>query len=210
MKSYGKLIGVVVAAWFVVVVAASVQHVFVNTAGRLGVAVAIGASVPLAVFGLWVGLSKEFRQYLLALNPATLTFIQSQRVAGFMFLVLASYNILPALFAWTAGLGDIAVGATAAYAAIRLANPGARNRFIRWQFFGIADLVTAVSLGVSFGFLNPHNTQMAPMTVLPMSLVPVFLVPLFLMLHIICIMQARRWNAGSRPQPASLQSAFAR
>jgi len=38
---------------------------------------------------------------------------------------------------------------------------------------------------------------MAAMTVLPLSLIPTFLVPLFLIIHVICIAQARSWQAAA-------------
>ena len=132
-----------------------------------------------------------------------LTLVQSWRIAGFTFLVLAAYGILPALFALPAGWGDIAIGATAPIVALALAAPGHRKSFIVWQLLGVMDLVTAVALGTLAPVLNPHGIAAGAMTVLPMSLIPTFAVPLFLILHIICIAQAIRWPrfATSMPSP---------
>jgi hypothetical protein len=133
--------------------------------------------------------------------------VQSVRIAGIVFLALETYKILPALFALSAGWGDIIIGATAPFAALWLANPAHRKSFIFWQFLGIADLVNALTLGTLSGFIDPHGISTAPMTVLPMSYIPTFAVPVFLILHIISIAQARRWPAthfattGSRLQP---------
>jgi hypothetical protein len=100
----------------------------------------------------------------------------------------------------------MAIGATATLVAWKLANPVDRNSFILWQLLGIADLVTAVSLGAAARRLSPHSTSMVAMTVLPLSLVPTFLVPLFLIFHLICIAQARAWEATSADTGSSVRA----
>jgi len=128
------------------------------------------------------------------LNPRTLTFLQAWRIAGIAFLALYTYGILPGLFALPAGWGDIVIGATAPLVAMTLANPGHRKSFILWQLLGIADLVTAVTLGANAWLIDPHGIPTSPMTVLPLSVIPTFAVPLLFILHIICIAQARHWR----------------
>jgi hypothetical protein len=126
-----------------------------------------------------------------------------------VFLVLAAYGLLPLAFAMPAGWGDIAIGATAPLVALKLANPRHRTTFIVWQLLGIADLVTAVTMGTLAGIIDPHGIPTSAMTVLPMSLIPTFAVPLFFILHIISIAQARHWPAQqARPasQPLPLQA----
>jgi len=105
--------------------------------------------VPLGAFGIWYAASRSFREFVLALNPRALTLVQSWRTAGFVFLVLARYHILPASFALPAGWGDIAVGATAVFVASRLAVSKHRRAFILWQLLGMLDLVMAVTLGAT-------------------------------------------------------------
>ena len=138
------------------------------------------------------------------LNPRALTFVQSWRVAGFVFLVLATYGILPRAFALPAGWGDILIGATASLVGWKLASADHRRSFMLWQALGITDLVMAVSLGTLAGVIDPHGIPTSPLTVLPLSLIPTFAVPLLLILHVICIAQAMRWPA--RPAvPAGAQ-----
>jgi hypothetical protein len=120
-----------------------------------------------------------------------LTFLQAWRIAGLAFLALYSYGLLPGLFALPAGLGDIAIGATAPLVAMRLANPDHRKSFILWQLLGIADLVTAVTMDTTARLIEPHGIATSPMTVLPLSLIATFAVPLMFVLHILCIAQAR-------------------
>ncbi len=152
--------------------------------------------IPLVVFLLWFATSAGFRQFALSLNPGILTFVQSWRIVGFTFLVLYAAGLLPGVFALPAGWGDIAIGATAPLAALKLANFSRRRSFIFWQTLGIFDLVMAVTLGTTARLLSPHEVATALMTVLPLSLIPTFAVPLLIVLHIICIAQARQWKAG--------------
>jgi hypothetical protein len=91
-------------------------------------------------------------------------------------------------------VGGIVIGATAPLVAMRLANPDHRKSFILWQLLGIADLVTAVTMGTTARLIEPHGIATSPMTVLPLSLIPTFAVPLLFILHILCIAQARHWH----------------
>lgn len=197
MKNYRKFTAGLIAAWFVFALSASALEWFKNGANRLGIAVAVAATVPIVVFALWFAASKTFRQFALSLNPQLLTLAQTWRIVGFTFVLLEARGILPAIFALPAGYGDMTIGATATLVAWKLANPAHRNNFILWQLLGIADLVTAVSLGTTARLLSPHSPSMVAMTVLPLSLVPTFLVPLFLIFHVICIAQARAWSIVS-------------
>ena len=194
MKNYGKLITGIIITWFIFVLSASALHVFKNDANRIGVEVAIAAVTPIVAFSLWFAVSEKFRQFALSLNPRTLTAVQSWRFVGFTFVLLEARGVLPAIFAWPAGYGDMAIGVTASFVAWKLADADHRNSFILWQVLGILDLVNAVGVGTTAGLLSPQGPSMAAMTVLPLSLIPTFLVPLFLMLHVICITQARGWK----------------
>ena len=168
---------------------------FVNAPSS--VAVAIAATVPIVVFSIWVAASGGFRQFTLSLNPRALTFIQSWRVLGVVFVILEAYHVLPAVFALPAGYGDMTIGFTAPLAALLLAVPRRRASFIAWQLLGILDLVGAVGLGTTAGLLDPAGPPMVTMTVLPLSLIPTFAVPLLLILHLISIAQAKSWDAAS-------------
>lgn len=190
MKNYGKITLGVIVAWFVFALTASTLHLFVNPSNGIGAAVGIAATVPLILFAVWFATSEKFREFALSLNPQTLTLIQSVRVIGVVFVILEARHLLPAVFAWPAGYGDIFIGATAGFVALKLV--GHRTSFIAWQILGILDLVNAVALGT----IAP-GALMVPMTVLPLSLIPTFAVPLLLIFHVISIAQARRWKAAS-------------
>jgi hypothetical protein len=197
MKAYGKFIAGLIVAWFAFALIAGALGLFENQASRIGAAVGIAAGVPIVVFAVWFAASQSFRKFALGLNARTLTFAQSGRIIGVTFVTLQARGVLPAIFAWPAGYGDMFIGATAALVAWKLCNPSHRESFIFWQALGITDLVTAVGLGTTAGLIQPHGVPMAAMTVLPLSLIPSFLVPLYLILHVICIAQARGWRSVS-------------
>jgi hypothetical protein len=197
MKTYGKLIAVLIAAWFVVIFSAAALGVFKNQANRVGAAVGLAALAPIAFFAVWFAASEGFRKFVLALDPRALTGVQVFRIIGVIFVILEARGILPAVFAFPAGYGDIFIGLTAGFAAWKLADGRHRAGFIFWQALGITDLVLAVGAGTLAGLISPGSTPMAAMTVLPLSLIPTFLVPLFFILHVICIAQARGWKAAS-------------
>ena len=124
--------------------------------------------------------------------------MQAWRWAGFGILTLYTYRVLPGIFAWPAGLGDMAVGITAPLVlASLLRTPGyaAGKSFVVWNLFGILDLAVAVSIGALVPLLAPNlygAVSTAPMTQLPLVVVPTYLVPMFLMLHLTALFQARR------------------
>ena len=136
----------------------------------------------------------------MSLDPQALTIVQSWRIAGFAFVALYVYGFLPGIFANPAGWGDIFIGLTAPWVALKLTDPRHRSAFIAWNVLGMLDLVTAVALGTTSRLINAGELAADAMTVLPLSIVPTFLVPLFFIMHIIVIAQARRWPEveGSR------------
>jgi hypothetical protein len=195
MSRYAKLTAWLLAAWFTLALGASALHLFENSPNQPPAALGLAVLAPILVFAVWFARSAPFREFTLALNPRVLTLVQSWRITGFVFLVLAAYGILPRFFALSAGWGDIFIGATALFVAFKLAAPRRRASFLLWQVLGIVDLVTAVLLGTLAHAIDPHGIPSSAMAVLPMSLIPTFAVPLFLILHLICIAQARRWPA---------------
>lgn len=200
--NYTKLTAGLIGAWLITSLTVSALHGFQTDAGRPPLPLGLAVVVPVGLFVLWFFASKRFRQFVLDLNPRTLTYVHSWRLVGFTFLVLYSYGILPGLFALPAGWGDIAIGATAPFVGMTLANPRHRKSFIFWQALGVLDLVNAVAMGTMGQVIQPSGAPATPMTVLPLSLVPTFAVPLLLMLHFISIAQALRWPEQQRSDVA--------
>lgn len=197
---YNQLVAVLITIWFAISFTASALHLFVTVPGTPPLALLLSVLLPLGIFTAWYLRSSNFRSYIQSLSPAAVTLMHSWRTAGYAFLVLAAYNILPNLFALPAGWGDIAMGVTAPFVAYRLANPAHRRSFIFWQLLGVTDLVLAISLGAAAPFLAPNAPTTTPMQMLPLSIIPTFGVPFLLILHIISIAQARQWSEQSSPK----------
>ena len=193
---YRKLALGLIAAWFVFALIASALHLYRASSGAPPLAIGLGVSIPIMIFLAWFGLSPGFRAFVLSLDAGALTRFNAWRFAGFTFLVLYAYGLLPGIFALPAGLGDMAVALTAFSAAKKFADPEKRGAFITWQILGAIDLVTAVTLGSTAGWFDPGAAAMTPISVLPLSVIPTFGVPLYLIFHIICILQARRLPEG--------------
>lgn len=194
---YKRLTLGLIAAWFVFSLLASARHLYVTQRPNPPLPILLAFLVPIAAFLVWMRTSQSFRRFVFSLDPRVLTLVHAWRLGGFAFLTLYTYGILPGLFALPAGLGDMAIGATAPFIALGWMGSTHRRAFLRWQALGILDLVVAVSLGGLTSFFAPVGPQPFAMAVLPLSLIPTFAVPLLLILHIICIAQARSWNESS-------------
>jgi hypothetical protein len=188
----------VLTAWFVLVVSLGAFGAFVGRPGTPPIAIATGVGVPLLLFFIWLWLSQSFRDFVVSLDLRLIAGIQAWRWAGLGFLSLYAHNVLPAMFALPAGLGDMAVGFAAPWiilALVRRPAFAASPAFIRWNVLGILDLIVAISLGTLSATLStgaPGEISTAPMATLPLLLIPAFLVPLFLMLHTAALMQSRQ------------------
>jgi hypothetical protein len=116
---------------------------------------------------------------------ARLMWPQAVRVVGVVFVISWLLGDLPAVFALPAGLGDMAVGIAAVFAARR----GVRS--VSFNVLGLLDLVVAVSLGFLAGVspvrLLPVEPSTLMVSVLPLVLIPTVAVPLVAALHVIAL-----------------------
>jgi hypothetical protein len=191
-------VGVFFLAWLGLVLLLGARGAFVAQPGAPPLGLLIGLVAPLSLFLVGYLAIRPLREFILSADIRLIVGIQAWRWAGFGFLTLYAYGVLPALFAWPAGLGDMAVGITAPVVlASLLHNPGfaAGKRFVTWNLLGILDLTVAVSIGALVPLLAPNfygTVTTAPMAQLPLALIPTYLVPTFLMLHLTALLQARR------------------
>jgi hypothetical protein len=194
----GLSVRVVLAVWVLLVVSLGAVGAFVTPPGTPPVSIAIGFGAPLVLFFAWLRLSPSFREFVLSLDLRLIAGMQAWRWAGLGFLSLYAHDVLPAMFALPAGLGDMAIGVTAPWMILALVRQpafAASATFIRWNVLGILDLVVALSIGTLSATLTtgaPGEISTAPMATLPLVLIPAFLVPLFLMLHTAALMQSRQ------------------
>ncbi len=170
-------IGVMLAAWLALVAVLAAGGNFVSAPGELPRPIALGVAAPIVVFLIALAMSRSVRDFALEANLPLLTAIQAWRFAGLGFIALYAYGVLPGVFAWPAGLGDIAIA------------------FVIWNLLGILDLVVAVGTG-AYGSMSATGAAgeitTRPMAELPLVLIPAYFVPIFVMLHVVALAQSIR------------------
>jgi len=197
-KRIGWVVGVVLLLWLAVVIILGAGDAFARGPGALPLPILAEFLTPILVFLIAFWTLGPFRDFVMSIDLPVMAGIQAWRFAGLGFIALYAYGVLPGLFAWPAGLGDIAIGVAAPlviFALRRRPAFAASRLFWIWNLFGMLDLVVAVSLGALSAVLgigiSPEITTF-PMSRMPLVLIPAFLVPLFLMLHLASLYQAMR------------------
>jgi hypothetical protein len=155
----------------------------------------VGVQLTVALIGLALALAWSASLRSLLTNQKNLIRLNVWRLVGAVFVALMFADQVPALWALPAGLGDVAIGATAFWVAARLDQPGGTRRAVVFNLLGLLDLVVAVGLGVT---ISPGPTQLIKLTPsgevlthFPLVLVPTFLVPLAVMVHVASLRQLR-------------------
>jgi hypothetical protein len=198
----GKLAAAAVfGAWAGVAIAVAASGGLVRPA-----AVGVLFAVPLVVVGMFAVRSAKVRSAMLSIPISIVIGVNVFRVLGAAFLVLASLGRLGGPFPYSAGWGDVLVGALAIPVAILATRVPANDlRIVAWNVLGTLDLVLAVTLGIGSANGSPlqfiHDAAGSDaMASLPYSIVPTFLVPLFLIGHGIVLAHVRAASAarGSR------------
>ena len=192
----GSVVTAIGILWFAGVVAAHYAGLLRAGSGNLPVPVGVAVAVPIVIFFASYWAVPRFRAAVLEVDLRLVTSFQAWRVAGFVFLPLLVFGHLPGLFAWPAGLGDVAVGLAAPWVVWRVVKDGtyATTRgFAAFHWLGLLDVVSAlgtftVASGIIPGLTNPTSVVMEEM---PLSLIPGFLVPAFVILHSVALLKAR-------------------
>src|SRR5215470_14072785 len=200
------------AVWFGVVFLLGSQGGFVASPGAPPLPIFFGVAIPLTLFlAAYFGWS-PFRDFILGADLRFVTAIQAWRWAGGQFFWLYAWGVLPGLFAFPAGFGDMAIGVTAPWIVLGLVrNPlfAASRRYVIWNILGILDFVVAFSMGVlSSGLFHGisgviGNVTSSAMDRLPLVLVPACVVPFFTMLHLTALFQARQLVRSGKSDFAS-------
>jgi hypothetical protein len=168
----------------------------------------VGVQLAVALIGMALALTWSPSLRSVLTNQKNLVRLNVWRLVGAVFLALMVTNQVPALWALPAGLGDVAIGATAFWVASRLDAPGGTRRAIIFNLLGLLDLVVAVGLGMT---ISPGPTQVFKLTPsgevlthFPLVLVPTFLVPLAITLHVVSLWQLRgaTWRADQHAAAA--------
>src|SRR5258708_4026086 len=207
-SSVGLVVTMALALWLGLVFLLAARGGFVASPDSPPLPIFLGVAVPLAVFfAAYFGWG-AFRAFVLSADLRLVSAIQAWRWAGLGFLSLYAHGVLPGLFAFPAGLGDMAIGVTAPWILLGLVRDSSfvtKRRFVIWNIMGILDLVVAVSMGtICSGFLPgiTGNVTTSGMAQLPLVLIPGYMVPLFIMLHLTALFQARRLPRLGKSTPA--------
>jgi len=211
--SIPQIIGVTVVLllWFGAAYGVGVEQLLANDQQSPFAPIALSVVVPVAGFLALYVLWAPFREFVLSQDIRTLTMLQHWRVLGFGFLTLYFYDVLPGLFAWPAGLGDVAIGLAAPFVVARLARDpdfAASAGFIRFHLLGLLDFLVAVATAAlaagAFPALIPAGITSAPMDVWPLNLFPSFFVPIFIILHLTVLFKVRQLRRTAAPRVAPL------
>jgi len=198
--------GTLVSVWFGVILALAASGSLALLPGEPPLITLMTILAPPLLFMLALALFPRLKLWALSLDPALLTALQGWRVLGGAFLFVYAFGHLPGLFAWPAGLGDVAVGIGAPFAAIALARGKlsiTSNRFLAVHITGLLDFVVAVGTGIFARNQIPglvEGVTSSAMGELPLVLIPAFGVPVFIILHLIVLVQVwerRRVSSAS-------------
>ncbi len=153
-------------------------------------------AAPLLVLGALALAYPGVRRALLGIPMQVLIGLNSLRILGVLFLMLAVAGRLSGPFPYAAGFGDIITGALAIPLAFAVARGGAlpRSAIARWNLFGTLDLVAAIALGLTSANGSPlqflhSGVGSEAMQQLPYCLVPTVLVPFYLITHAVVAAQ---------------------
>ncbi len=178
-----------------------------NDSASLVPPIGVSALTPVALFLVAYALSMRFRSFVLAHDIRSLTMIQLWRVVGFVFLPLYAFGILPGLFAWPAGLGDVAVGLMALYVVTRIDRDpdyATGPAVVGFHLMGLLDFTVAIATaGMAAGAfpgLIATGITSAPLDVWPMNIFPSFIVPVFVILQLSALLKVRALRTSSRAQ----------
>ena len=199
--------------WLIIAYAASTAGYFQVGPAAPPWPLVAGVALPVIVFALAYAGWGRFREFVLNLDLRVLTALQGWRVLGGMFLVFYAYDMLPGLFAWPAGLGDVLIGVAAPFVLLAMVTGAAgwRRRVYVLNIAGLLDFAGALGTGLltsgsAFGFFAGDVTS-AMMNELPLILIPTFAVPFFIIAHLISLIQLRRLGAEERAAHATPQVA---
>lgn len=177
--------------------------------------IGVTAAFPVVLFLAAYAVSTRFRGFVLAQDIRTLTMMQLWRVVGFVFLPLYAFAVLPGLFAWPAGLGDVAIGLAAVLVVAGLdrdSNYVKTSGFLWFNFLGLFDFAVAIATSglAAGGFpeLISNGVTSAALDVWPMNVFPSFIVPAFIILHLTVLLKVRELRRSARRRvSAALQTA---
>jgi hypothetical protein len=186
---------------------AAAAGVWIGLCAAAGVAGWFAITRPIPVIGLFVaaplaaaavsGAWSSARVAMLSVPMPVLIGLNIGRLFAVLFLLLAAEGRLGGPFPYFAAGGDIITGALAVRVMMLASVAPARHKAViaGWDLFGAADLVLAITLGVTSAEnalqIFSATPGSAAMQHVPWSFVPTVLVPFYLITHAIVWAQLR-------------------
>ncbi len=140
------------------------------------------AGVPLTVFLLAVvGNTGLFKKLLHSITLESLITIHIFRFVGIFFIILYCYHLLPAEFAFFAGLGDVitAIFAWPVAQMVSRRKKGWKFALYAWNIFGIMDIIDLLTIAIIYA----SKENFREVTVFPFAWFPAFAPATILFLH---------------------------
>lgn len=177
----GIHVAIAVVVWCAGAIAIGGSGMLKVDPGQPPILMLIAIASPIGIFLVLYKIWGRFRSYIDTRDIRIITLIQSWRIIGGVFIVLYFYDVLPGFFAWPAGLGDIAIGVSAPFVGLAVAQGSdfVKSRvFLAFHVLGIIDFVGALGTGfLASGWIPDFVMGTSPTsetTVLPLSIIPTF------------------------------------
>jgi hypothetical protein len=186
----------IIGLWIGLQVALASAGAFSGAVSREFPLVGLMLATPIVATVAAARTSQKVRTALLALPQPLLIGLNSTRLVGALFLLLAAGGRLSGPFPYSAGWGDILTAVLALPLAFAVARKPMPNATFWWNALGTADLLAAITLGTISAEGTPFQLIHAGVGSeavghLPWSLIPTVLVPFYLILHGIVFAQLR-------------------
>jgi len=139
---------VILVGWLVAAIALGAMGVYDVNASEVPT-IQYGIVLPILIGAIMIWQSEAAKRIIDAVPQEWLVGVQLYRALGVIFLILYATGKLPGLFAWPAGIGDIAIGLLAPVVGLAYARAPrkAASLVAAWNVFGILDLMIAVGTG---------------------------------------------------------------
>ncbi|WP_296900685.1 hypothetical protein [Thiohalocapsa sp.] len=144
------LLVTILSLWLAVALAASLSGVLASASPASVWAFPALIFGPIALFALAYRMLPAVQGWALGLDRRLLIGLHVMRTVGLGFIFLSFYDILPAAFAYPAGLGDAVAAVWALWLGFSLPRgvPVSHRATLRCNRFGIGDFLIAVGLGL--------------------------------------------------------------
>ncbi len=200
-------VAILLVAWAAVAIGLSWLGFYQGSSSRPPT-IGLGVGIPIAVGILLYWRWGTLRRAIEAVPQPWIVGVQFYRILGVIFLILRAQGRMPGAFAWPAGINDVLVGLLAPGVALAYSRRWTNaSRWVRvWNWFGLADLISALATGV---LTSPSPLQRLAfdlpnrlITAYPLVLVPVLLVPLSILLHLASLKKLQQEEVQGIRRPA--------